>query len=74
MVNYVNGFSCIMNNQSKQLLFDFTQEFPEKNEKGFNGSNIVTESVATIVMDLDVVERMYHVLKGVFEKGETEKE
>ena len=72
MVQYVNGFSCIMNSESKQLLIDFEQNFPKKNEKGFDSSNVVTESVSTLVMDFDLGQRLYQALKGVFEKNTSE--
>ena len=67
MVKYVNGFSCIVNNESKQLLMNFVQNFPKISEDGFDSSNIVSESVATIAMDLELVEKMYQALKSIFE-------
>ena len=72
MVKYVNSFSCVMNNESKQFLIDFAQNFPELSESGFNSSKLVMESVATIAMDLELAENLYQVLKKTFDVSSEE--
>ena len=65
MVQYVNGMSCAINNDNKQLIINFEQSFPELGEQGFNNTNLVSESVVTIMMDLELVEKMHQVLSQV---------
>ena len=65
MVQYVNGMSCAINNDNKQLIINLEQSFPELGEQGFNNTNLVSESVVTIMMDLELVEKMHQVLSQV---------
>lgn len=66
MLHYVNGFSCAMDSDKEEFIIDFVQRVPKIELDGIQ-EDMVTESVASLVMGKAVAERLLKALKEMLD-------
>ncbi len=67
MLQYVNGFSCAVDNEKKEFIINFVQRIPKIDENGIQ-EELTTEAVSSIVMGVGVAEKLFHTLEEMLEE------
>lgn len=64
MVQYVNGFSCAINEEKGEFMLNYTQRFPKIVQGNLEDEN-ETEIVSSLVMNTQVAERLRDALNDL---------
>lgn len=67
MLQYVNGFSCAVDNEKEEFIINFVQRIPKIDENGIQ-EELTTEAVFSIVMGVGVAEKLFHTLEEMLEE------
>ncbi len=67
MLQYVNGFSCAVDNEKEEFIINFVQRIPKIDENGIQ-EELTTEAVSSIVMGVGVAEKLFHTLEEMLEE------
>lgn len=69
MLQYVNGFSCALNEEKEEFILNFVQRFPKiKDGKMENETDV--EVVSSLVMDMQIAKRLKNALGEMLEDEE----
>lgn len=66
MLQYVNGFSCAIDEEKREFILNFVQRFP-KIKEGNIGEEMEIEVISSLAMDKKVAERLRSALNDVLE-------
>ena len=68
MLNYTNGFSCIVSDNKKEFIISFLQTVPKSNEAGAI-TELVQEPVATFAMTVETMFLLKRALNEITENA-----
>lgn len=66
MLQYVNGFSCAMDNEREDFIINFVQRIPKIEDEGMQ-EEMITENISSLVMNKNVAERLLDALKEMLD-------
>lgn len=72
MLNYVDGFSCSLNQSTKSLVIHFTQKEPVV--KDDNDIDLVLNPVTSIIMEQDSAKALLALLNDIYADEPSEEE
>ncbi|MDO4328126.1 MAG: DUF3467 domain-containing protein [Lachnospiraceae bacterium] len=71
MLQYINGFSCAMDDEKEEFMINFVQRLPMIKDGNIQ-EEMAAETVSSIVMRKAVAEQLYDALKELLEQNDAE--